>query len=98
MEQLLWQGMHKRSEVAVQKAVRKVFDGQVEEHATQLPAEGGEPLPQPDKNCPNGQVLVAQDAQTRLEVEVQPETWYVLAAQAVHGTAVATLYEHRGDV
>ena len=82
----------------MQTALRNVIGGQVEEHATQFPAEGGEPLPQPDKNCLAGQVLVAQDAQTRLDVEVQPETWYVLAAQAVHGTAIATLYEHRDDV
>jgi hypothetical protein len=77
------------SAVTVQAALMYWPAGQAPEHDTHVPFC---PLPQPVTYCPDAQAReLGQLAQTRSAVEVQPETSYCVALQAVQGTAGMTV-------
>ena len=78
-----------RSAVPLQAALVYWPVGQAPEHDTHVPFC---PLPQPVTYCPDAQAReLGQLAQTRSAVEVQPETSYFVALQAVQGTAGMTV-------
>ena len=78
-----------RSAVAVQAALAYWPAGQAPEHDAHAPFC---PLPQPVTYCPAAQARgLGQLAQTRSAVEVQPETSYCVALQAVQETAGTTV-------
>ncbi len=78
-----------RSAFPLQAALVYWPAGQAPEHVAHVPFC---PLPQPVTYCPAAQVReLGQLAQTRSAVEVQPETSYFVALQAVQETAGATV-------